>query len=49
MVVAVLVGFLESAFFVAGFWELTSSMAGFLESATPWLSWGRLLRLGCLP
>ena len=56
---AVLAGFLESApfvagsgesaFFMAGSGESASSMAGFLESAAPWLSWGRLLRLGRLP
>ena len=40
LVVAVLAGFLESAFFVVGPGKSASSMAGFLESATPWLSWG---------
>jgi len=46
LVGAVLAGFLESAFFVAGSGESGSSMAGFLESATPWLSWGEVAEDG---
>ena len=34
LVGAVLAGFLESALFMAGSWELAFSVAGFLESAT---------------
>ena len=56
LVVAVLAGFLESAFFVAGSGESAffmagsgesaSSMAGFLESAIPRLSWGEVAEAG---
>ena len=48
LVGVVLAGFLESAFFMADFGESVSSMAGFPAAAIPWLSWGRLLRLGGL-
>ena len=46
LVGAVLAGFLESAFFVAGSGESASSMAGFLESAIPLLSWGEVAEAG---
>ena len=46
LVGAVLAGFLESAFFMAGSGESASSVAGFLESAIPWLSWGEVAEAG---
>ena len=46
LVVAVLAGFLESAFFVAGSGESAFFMAGSGESASPWLSWGEVAEAG---
>ena len=46
LVGAVLADFLESAYFVAGSGESAFSMAGFLESAIPWLSWGEVAEAG---